>query len=61
MTVAGIAASVASILVLFTTGNLNGPSLEPFPSALAESIVFLAVGGVIGLIVAASAGRRTSQ
>jgi hypothetical protein len=46
--------------VLFTTGNLNGPSLSVFPDALTESVVFLAIGGVAGLVISASGRRRSS-
>jgi len=49
-----------AIVVLLVTGNLNGPSLGAFPDALTESIVFLAIGSVIGLIISAS-GRGRSQ
>jgi hypothetical protein len=60
LTVVGIAAGMVAIVVLFTTGNLNGPSLGAFPDALTESIAFLAIGGVIGLVIAASGRRRSS-
>jgi hypothetical protein len=59
LTIAGIAAGIVSIIVLFATGNLSGPALEPFPNAVTESIVLLGVGSIVGLIVAASVGRRT--
>lgn len=54
LTLIGIATAVAAIAVLFSTGNLNGPSLGAFPDALTESIVFLAIAGVTGLIISAS-------
>jgi hypothetical protein len=59
LTLIGIGAGVAAIVLLFSSGNLNGPSLSAFPDALTESIVFLAVGGVAGLIVAASSRGRS--
>lgn len=59
LTVIGIAAGMVAVVVLFTSGHLSGPSLEPFPDAVTESVVLLAVGGVISLLVAASAGRRS--
>ncbi len=60
LTLAGIGIGAATIALLFLTGNLNGPGLGSFPDALAESIVLLAVGGVIGLGIAMSANRRTA-
>jgi hypothetical protein len=51
---------MVAIIVLFTTGNLNGPSLNACPDALTESIALLAIGGVIGLVIAASGRRRSS-
>ena len=61
LTIIGILAGMATIIVLSTTGNLDGPALDPFPDALTESIIFLAGGGVLGLVVSASAGRRTAK
>ena len=58
LTLIGIGAGVVAIIVLFTTGNLNGPSLSAFPDALTESVVFLAIGGVAGLVISASGRRR---
>jgi hypothetical protein len=60
LTLIGIGAGVVAIIVLFTTGNLNGPSLSAFPDALTESVVFLAIGGVAGLVISASGRRRSS-
>jgi len=59
ITLFGIGAAIATIFVLLATGNLDGPALEPFSSALTESVALLVVGGAIGLIVAASAGKRS--
>jgi hypothetical protein len=59
ITLFGIGAGTTTILILLATGNLNGPALEPFPNALIESVVFLVAGGAIGLILAASAGKRS--
>ena len=59
LTLIGIIAATLAIVVLFVTGNLDGPSLSAFPDALTESIVFLAMGSVIGLIISASAQRRS--
>lgn len=36
--------------LLSATGNLNGPALDPFPSAFAESLGFLVAGTAIGVI-----------
>ena len=60
LTLIGIGTAIGAIVVLFLTGNLSGPSLGAFPDALTESIVFLAIGSVVGLIIAAS-GRRRSR
>ncbi|MGI9528742.1 MAG: hypothetical protein ACR2NG_03450 [Acidimicrobiia bacterium] len=38
------------VSVLWATGNLNGPALDPLPSALAESLAFLLAGTVIGVV-----------
>ncbi|MGI9642776.1 MAG: hypothetical protein ACR2N9_08335 [Acidimicrobiia bacterium] len=43
--------------MLWATGNLNGPALDPFPSALAESVVFLVAGIAIGAMGIAIARR----
>ena len=59
LTMIGIGAGVAAIVVLFASGNLDGPAIEPFSSALTESVVLLGVGSVIGLIIAALSGRRS--
>jgi len=59
ITLFGIGAGIATILILFATGNLSGPALEPFPDALTESLVFLVAGGAIGLILATSARKRS--
>jgi hypothetical protein len=59
LTLLGIGAGIAAIIMLFVTGNLDGPALEFFPDALTESIVLLAAGGATGLVVAASARQRT--
>ena len=59
LTMIGIGAGAAAIVVLFISGNLDGPALEPFPSALTESLVLLGAGSVIGLIIAALSGRRS--
>jgi len=60
LTLIGIFTAIVAIVVLLVTGNLNGPSLGAFPDALTESIAFLAIGSVIGLIISAS-GRGRSQ
>jgi hypothetical protein len=57
LTMIGILAGAVAIIVLSVSGNLSGPSLGAFPDALTESIVFLAIGGVVGLIIAASARK----
>jgi hypothetical protein len=59
LTLIGIGAGVVAIVLLYVTGNLSGPSLGAFPDALTESVALLAVGGVIGLVISASAGRRS--
>jgi len=43
----GIGAGVVVILSL--TGNLSGPAFEPFPSALAESVLTLVGAGLLAL------------
>jgi hypothetical protein len=60
LTLIGIGAGVVAIVVLFATGNLSGPSLSVFPDALTESVVLLAIGGVVGLVIAASGRRRSA-
>jgi hypothetical protein len=60
LTLIGIGAGIVAIVVLFATGNLNGPSLSAFPDALTESIVLLAIGGVVGLVIAASGRGRSN-
>jgi len=59
LTTIGIGAGAAAIVVLFASGNLDGPALEPFNGALTESLALLGVGSVIGLMIAALAGRRS--
>lgn len=59
LTLIGIGAGAVAIVVLFTSGNLDGPALEPFNSALTESLVLLGVGSAIVLIIAALSGRRS--
>lgn len=58
MTGAAAAIGLAVITVLWATGNLDGPALSPFPTALAESLAFLAVGATIG-VVGIAATRRS--
>lgn len=41
---------LAVIGVLWATGNLNGPALDPFSSAVAESLAFLMAGTAIGVV-----------
>lgn len=59
LTLLGVGAGIVAIVLLFATGNLNGPTLEPFPDALTESVLLLGVGAAIGLIVAASARQHS--
>ncbi|NHZ70502.1 MAG: hypothetical protein GWP18_02545 [Proteobacteria bacterium] len=54
--VSGVGLGAVTITVLSLSGNLDGPPLEPFPSALAESIIVLAGAAIIALVVA-----RTGQ
>ncbi|MCL1594741.1 MAG: hypothetical protein M3132_10365 [Actinomycetia bacterium] len=54
--VAGVALGAVTITLLSLTGNLDGPPLEPFASALSESLIVLAVSAMIALVVA-----RTGQ
>lgn len=49
--VSGIAIGAAVIALLWFSGNLDGPSLEPFNSAIVESVVFLGAAAVVGLAV----------
>jgi hypothetical protein len=53
ITVVGVAMGAVVVTLLHLTGNLSGPALSPFSSALTESISLLAVGGVAGLATAA--------
>lgn len=54
-TAMAFAVGLAVIGVLWATGNLNGPALEPFSSAVAESLAFLVAGTGIGVVgIAAS-------
>lgn len=46
------------LVMLMITGNLNGPALNPFPDAIAESVILLGVGGLTGLILVRSTIRR---
>jgi hypothetical protein len=59
LTLIGIAAAILAIVILSATGNLSGPSLGAFPDALTESIAFLAIGSVIGLIISSTSRGRT--
>jgi hypothetical protein len=43
----GIGAGVITLLSI--TGNLSGPAFEPFPSALAESVLALAGAGILSI------------
>jgi hypothetical protein len=43
----GLGAAV--IAILSVTGNLSGPAVEPFPSALAESVLTLVGTGILAL------------
>jgi len=47
--VVALAMGAGVIALLSPTGNLSGPSFEPFPSALAESMVTLAASGIFAL------------
>lgn len=51
-TLVGIVMAAATLVILAASGNLDGPALGPFPDALAESVVFLAIGSVGGLAYA---------
>lgn len=53
LTLVGVATGAAVVVVLYLTGNLNGPALSPFSSALTESISLLAVGSVAGVAMTA--------
>ena len=44
-----LAMGAGVIALLSLTGNLSGPSFEPFPSAVAESVVALAASGMLAL------------
>ena len=44
-----LAMGAGVIALLSLTGNLSGPSFEPFPSAFAESVVALAASGGLAL------------
>ena len=44
-----VALGAAVIAFLSLTGNLSGPAFEPFPSALAESVLTLIGSGVLAL------------
>ena len=44
-----LAMGAGVIALLWLTGNLSGPSFEPFASALAESVVTLAASGILAL------------
>ena len=57
LTLLGVATGAAVITILHLTGNLVGPALAPFSSALSESISLLAVGGVAGVAMTASLHR----
>ena len=59
LTLIGIAAAILAIVILSATENLSGPSLGAFPDALTESIAFLAIGSVIGLIISSTRRGRT--
>jgi hypothetical protein len=50
----GVALGVGAgaIALLFFTENLTGPSFEPFPSALAESVLALVGSGILALGIA---------
>ena len=44
----GAAIGAGVIVVLALSGNLDGPALEPFGSAIIESVMFLVASGVAG-------------
>ena len=47
----GVAVGVGAVVIAFLslTGNLSGPAFEPFPSALAESVLTLIGSGILAL------------
>ncbi len=45
---------LALIAILAATGMLDGPALPPFPDATVESLVFLAAGTAVGLVISLS-------
>lgn len=55
VTALAAAIGLGVIGTLWATGNLNGPALDPFPSALSESVAFLVAGiaiGATGIVIA---------
>lgn len=51
-TLFGVAIGAVVILGLGATGRLDGPALDPFPSAVVESVALLIGGGAIALALA---------
>lgn len=50
-TLVASAMAIEVLLILGLTGDLNGPALAPFRDGAQESIVLLAIGTVIGLVI----------
>ncbi len=48
---AGLGIAVATSLALAASGSLQGPTLLPWGGALAESLVFAAVGAIVTLAI----------
>jgi hypothetical protein len=53
----GAAIGAGVLVILLLSGNLDGPALEPFTSAITESMTFLAAATLAGLGVVWLADR----
>lgn len=47
----GTATGATVLVILFLSGNLDGPALEPFTDVLVESVVFLAAATAAGFAI----------